>query len=61
MRDTCLYCEAAGKTTRLVKVGNWKCCPTHSADFIARSTALPDGYALVRKPVLTEVGIPKRN
>jgi hypothetical protein len=61
MRTTCLYCEAGGVTTALVPVGVWRCCPIHSKDFIASVTALPDGYALVRKPVLLGLGVPSRN
>lgn len=35
-RETCLYCEESGKTTALVPVGNWGCCPIHSSDYLAQ-------------------------
>jgi hypothetical protein len=59
MRATCLYCEEDGVETDLVLIGRWGCCPIHSARFIAEATALPEGYALVRKPELTDRGIPR--
>lgn len=59
-RLTCLYCEQDGVETQLVQVGRWGCCPIHSADFIRQSNPVPEGYALVKKPDLLEVGIPKR-
>lgn len=57
-RATCLYCEQEGKTTQLLQVGHWRCCPLHSADFIRESNVIPAGYALVRKPELQAIGIP---
>lgn len=35
MRDTCLYCEQQGVRTKLVRVGHWGLCPTHSAAYLA--------------------------
>ena len=61
MRTTCLYCEHEGVTTPLVRIAQWGCCPIHSKDYIREATTPPEGYAYVRRPVLTDRGIPNRN
>lgn len=62
-RETCLYCEQAGKSTALVEVGSWGCCPIHSADWIEahkpptfRSLLESSGMA----PVLMDKGVASR-
>lgn len=56
----CLYCEAAGQQTELIRVGHWGLCPVHSADYLAR-ISLPTPAEQIQKVVgglLKEVGRP---
>lgn len=62
-RETCLYCEQTGVTTRLIPWGHWGLCPIHSADFIAKNTR-PTIEAQMREKVggyLEDKGRPTRN
>ena len=53
LRDTCLRCG-----TQLVPYGHWGICPLHDAAFL-RDLELPEGFALVRRPELTSLGVPQ--
>lgn len=53
-RDTCLYCEHEGVTTKLIQTGRGGLCPVHSRDFIA--TLL--GAEKKVEPELRLVGVP---
>jgi hypothetical protein len=57
-RKTCLYCEQEGVETQLVRAGRKGFCPIHSADYLKEASAVPEGYALVKKPVLLKIGRP---
>lgn len=51
-RETCLSCERAGKTTRLVPFGHWNVCPIHEQQlflYVSRLNRLSEMERLIQK------------